>query len=566
MLRCSTWRAVNGKQGYALLSILLVIVALFSGWLGMVIYQQAKSFQQQDELMIETLHQARLSALNYYQQHQNWPLMVLPDAIYNYVSGFEIIVYPSPRIRVQLANNALLQRIQGRLAASTIVDDWLVLDLVTEPLGGAEQNIHPNQAWLVRTDSAFGMATDLNMGTYSLHDAAEIEAKIVDFGSADSEYGGFAELSTEIANVDTLYSTWTHAGMLQTGPLAATSAHFKSGLHQHVTVLDGAQFGSVNAGAFDTHNVNSGSIISAAVDSDGVQSTQLAGHSLGASSIFSQYLQAPELFSGSVNTNQVSSQQTSAVNVYAQQTHAQNANVAETVAGHVMVNQAVHLSAQDSAPIMQLQEQLQILFNNLQNCMYSSRWCEAINPTAFGLHSCSGCNQQQTQAQFSAHLDLRGEECVHGCDITMLFNNMANVSWMCSPSSIARVNPFATGCTISKTLAENETWQQAVSIRAHNKKSPNVYSESIVFINWQRQPAFCPEFTIAEWVVGAEPANQELLVFPQTPLQEQAQLSLQRPDCNQNYPSELVCNGSATCASNGEWQNVSTSCTCVRTF
>ncbi|MCH8492196.1 MAG: hypothetical protein LAT53_03010 [Idiomarina sp.] len=556
----------SSEIGYALLSLLLVIVAIFSAWLGMVLYQQARSFQHQDELMIETLHQARLSALNYYQRQQAWPLLVLPEVIHRYVYGFEIRLHPAPHIRVQLASNAMLQRIEGKLAGSSVENDWLLLALVTEPLGGWQKETDANPDYLTRVNSPLGMDTHLSMSGHSLYDAAELNAQNIAVAIANIEEASLHELFTETASINGVNSAVAQLNELQAERLEVTSAIIERSRLRQVAVLEHAQIGSMETDMFNPNVLTSELLASSVLQSRQLEAESLAAQALNANEIYSQDLQAQQLYSGLIQAGTVHSEQTYADRVHVQQIQLQDASVKETLADHLVVNQAIHLSAQSGAPIVQLQEELQLLFANLQHCMFSSRWCEAINATAFSLHSCIGCNQQQANAQFEAHLELRGGECVHGCDIDLILGNTATTVWACEPSAIDRLSALSTHCTISKTLAENESWQQAVRIRAHNKKASSVYSENTVFINWQRQPAYCPELTVSQFVTGAEPANEELLIFPSTQLQEKAHVFVQRPDCNQNYPSELVCNGSATCGSDGEWQDINTSCTCVRTF
>ena len=566
MQRCKHHSRFRSEGGYALLSLLLIIVAIFSAWLGMVLYQQAKSFQQQDELMIETLHQARLSALNYYQRQKTWPLLVLPDVIHRYVYGFEIRLHPTPHIRVKLASKAMLQRIEGKLAGSSVENDWLVLALVTEPLGGWKMETDANPDYLTRVNSPLGMNTHLSMSGHSLYNVEDLNAQNIVGGMANIAEGNFKELFTETASVAAVSSSAAELSEMQVKRLAVTSASIERSTNKQIAVLEYAQIGTMETETFSTDALTSELLASSVVQSKHLLVEILTAQALNVNEIYSQYLQAQQLHSGLIQAGTVHSDHTYADSAHVQQIQLQDASVKETLADHLVVNQAIHLSAQSGARIVQLQEELQLLYANLQHCMFSSRWCEAINPTAFSLHNCIGCHQQQANAQFRAYLELRGGECVHGCDLDMMLDNTELTVWTCEPNAIDRLSALSTRCTISKTLAENESWQQAVRIRAYNKKAPNVYSENTVFINWQRQPAYCPELTVSQYVTGAEPANEELLIFPPTPLQEKAHVFLQQPDCNQNYPSELVCNGSASCGSNGEWQDINTSCTCVRTF
>lgn len=566
MQRCNHHSKFSTEVGYALLSLLLVIVAIFSAWLGMVLYQQARSFQHQDELMIETLHQARLSALNYYQRQQTWPLLVLPEVIHRYVHGFEIRLHPAPHIRVQLASNAMLQRIEGKLAGSSVENNWLMLALVTEPLGGWQMETDANPDYLTRVNSPLGMNTHLSMSGHSLYDAAEFSAQNIAVAMTNIEEGSFHELFTEIASITEVSSAAAELNEMQAERLEITSAIIERSRLRQIAVLERAQIGSMETEIFKPNALTSELLASSVLQSRQMEMESLIAQTLHANETYSQDLQAQQLQSGLIQADTVYSEQTYADGVHVQQMQLQDASVKETLADHLVVNQAVHLSVQSGAPIIQLQEELQLLFANLQHCMFSSRWCEATHATAFSLHSCIGCNQQQADAQFNAHIELRGDECVHGCDINLKLDNTSPAVWTCEPSAINRLSALSTRCTISSILAENESWQQPVRIRAHNKKAPNVYSENTVFINWQRQPAYCPRFTVAEFVVGGHPANEEILVFPQTELHETAELLIQRPDCNQNYLSELVCTGSAACGSNGEWHNIETSCTCVRTF
>ena len=566
MQRCKPQSTCNAEVGYALLSLLFVIVAIFSAWLGMLFYQKAKSLQHQDELMIETLHQARLSALNYYQKQQTWPLLVLPEVIHRYVDDFAIRLYPTPHIRVQFTSTAMLQRIEGKLAGSNVENDWLVLLLVTEPLGGWKIETDANPDYLTRVNSPLGMNTDLSMSGHSLYDVAELNAQSIAVTMANMEEGDFSEMFTEAASIEGTSSSAVQVSEMQVERLAVTSANIEHSTLKQIAAVESAQIGTLKTEVLSTNALTSELLVSSMLQSKQMQVESLTAQMLHAKEIYSQDLQAQQLHSGLIQADTVYSEQIYADRGHVQQVQLQDASVKETLADHLVVNQAIHLSAQSGAPIVQLQEELQLLFANLQHCMYSSRWCEAIHATAFSLHSCTGCNQQQADAQFNAYIELRGDECVHGCDIQLMLDNASPILWTCEPSAINRLSVLSTSCTISKTLAENESWQQAVRLRAHNKKAPNVYSENTVFINWQRQPAYCPELTVSQFVTGAEPANEELLIFPATPLQEQAHVFVQRPDCNQNYPSELVCNGSATCGSEGEWQDINTSCTCVRTF
>ncbi|MFU8784718.1 hypothetical protein [Aliidiomarina sp.] len=566
MQHCNHHSKFSNEVGYALLSLLLVIVAIFSAWLGMVLYQQARSFQHQDELMIETLHQVRLSALNHYQKQQTWPLLVLPEVIHRYVHGFEIRLHPAPHIRVQLASNAMLQRIEGKLAGSSVESDWLLLTLVTEPLGGWQVETDVNPDYLTRVNSLLGMDTHLSMSGHSLYDAAEFSAQNIAAAMANIEEGNFHELFTETASITAVSSAAAELNEMQAEQLEITSAIIERSRVKHIAVLEHAQVGSIETEMLNPNALTSELLASSVLKTKQMGVASLTAQTLHANEIYSQNLQAQQLQSGLIQADTVYNEQTYVERMHVQQTHLQDASVKETLADHLVVNQAVHLSVQSGAPIIQLQEELQLLFANLQHCMFTSRWCEAIHATAFSLHSCIGCNQQQADALFNAHIELRGDECVHGCDINLNLDNTSSAVWTCEPKAIDRLSALSTRCTISSILAENESWQQPVRIRAHNKKAPNVYSENTVFINWQRQPAYCPELTVSQFITGAEPANEELLIFPSTPLQEKAHVFVQRPDCNQNYPSELVCNGSATCRSDGEWQDINTSCTCVRTF
>lgn len=566
MQRCKPQNKYNAEVGYGLLSLLFVIMAIFSAWLGMLLYQQAKSFQYQDELMIETLHQARLSALNYYQQQQTWPLLVLPEVIHRYVENFVIRLYPRPHIRVQFASIAMLQRIEGKLAGSDVENEWLVLALVAEPLGGWQMETDANPDYLTRVSSPLGMDTHMSMGGHSLYDVAELNAQNIAVSMANMKEGNFNELFTVIANIEGASSFVAQASEMRVEHLAIAAAIAERGTLKQVAAAESAQIGTLKTELLSTNTLISELLASTLLQSKQIEVENLSAQKLQVNEIYSQQLQTQQLQSGLIQSDVMYSEQTYGDSVHAQHVQLINANIQETLADHLVVNQAIHLSAQSSAPLVQLQEELQLLFASLQHCMFGSRWCEAIHATAFNLHSCTGCNQQQADARFNAYIELRGGECVHGCDIKLMLDNASPIVWTCEPSMIDRLSALSTRCTISKTLAQNESWQQPVRLRAHNKKAPNVYSENTVFINWQRQPAYCPELTVSQFVTGAEPANEELLILPATPLQEQAHVFVQRPDCNQNYPSELMCNGSATCGSEGEWQDINTSCKCVRTF
>lgn len=249
--------------------------------------------------------------------------------------------------------------------------------------------------------------------------------------------------------------------------------------------------------------------------------------------------------------------------VTAQTAVTENAQVGSVSVAELNVAAAVQLNAADSQQFRQLQLNLLQLRNDLEHCMFSSRWCEAIAATPFSLTQCSGCSHQQSTANFQANIQLSGTLCVHGCSIQLQPQaSLPSLSWQCSPALIAPLQVLQSSCTLNANLAENSSWQSTIAIRAHNRKQVSVFTERSAVINWQRQASFCPGFTQAVAVTGAWPPSQQLLQYSDTPLGDTATAFASGFDCWQGQNSTLQCTGSAVCSDSGEWQQVVGSCLC----
>lgn len=547
------------NSGYGLLALLIVLIGLVSSALGVQIYKESKRYLLQDELILETLHQTRVGVMQYYQDNRHWPAPPFIGFADEYVESIELIDGNEPALRVRLYGQERATRIQPHLAASWVQGDYLWLRLATESAANIRDRALADAKWLRREDNKPAvMNTHLGLANYALENTDSLFVQ-----DLDSESLTGVELITDQLNSSSFTITHLNSTELSSATLTSSQLQTDRASAQEIAVglariNDALEIGSWQQQQIQMQQTTAQEASFANVTVQNVATPYLRASSANIANLQADSIQAPLAQVGNVDANLLNYSQGSADLATFQTVATNNLNTSNATVGNISVTNPVELRGFHAENLDSMHASLDALYRNLYNCVYHNRWCEAPKATNLSLQSCQGCNQEQNNEQFLATINVSGNECVHGCEFEI---SATDASSSCSP---VRVNPLENGntqCTVSKSLAPGESWQQLVRVRARNRKNLNVWGDLLTMINWHRTVGSCESLYVNEPIQGTEPLTFATLVFAETAAGNTATASASGLGCATGG-SEWSCSGVAQCNSAGVWQNVQTYCSC----
>lgn len=561
-------RGEGYNRGYMLIAVLGLLLGLMGGALSLMAAQHQRLMAERFEILIETIHRARLWSFHFRTHYDEWPTsqdLMEGTEIAAYVRDVQVTTEPAPALKIRLSNDALQARVQPFILGSKLDGDFLHVAVPSPDDDSNPEILRFLERFQPQPEYSSSMLTDLSMQLHDLVSVGAVSANALAYigtlwaTQGDLASAHFVEMKAQSVFAGQSTAMAAHGNQFETtsviGQVSSISeltveqanirdAWYQAQVHAGEASFTTAQMIDANGRVISANRGNIGSIETHKAEISVLETMDLEGRVLMPSSMTTKEIGAPEGVFNQVQSAQFSGDRVVADSIEVKQNLLMQGGVASSIG-------FAHAGAGS-------------LFDALHACWFDNQWCRAPEAPTVETWNCVGCVQSKSAGQFQASIHVITDLCVHGCDASIsVFPGMTTD---CLDSAAPPHSGGQFECTIEAQVAAGELRQGELQVRLHSGKNTAVYTELPVAFSW-RAASTCAASMHAFPIAQSSPAMMGHVTFPQRTSGETVQVQEFGGSCNEAFRmSAWSCIASAACDGMGEWQNIQGSCWCDELF
>lgn len=551
-------------RGYGLISIILVVLGVFTVALGFISNAHVRINALQEEAIIETLHRTRVSAIGYFQEFGSWPNLELlreRTQLDTYVLDAQVNYSPAFHIRVRLSSSAKAQAIQKQLHGSTAQGAWLHILMPSEQELSELAGERLVWRWPHSKGEFPSMETDLSMQNYDLQNVAHLDSVDMSSGKVTTHTGYSGDTSvmegvSERLNIDSVSVEFLEGERASVGVLSSSM-----GVAQQTQVNKELRARVWQQKQVQTTRLQAAEGRGRETTSNTTQVSQLMGKSMSIQALLGDVAELETVSVTEGYFSNLSAEIWNAEHVQSMGGNTRWANTNDVSTQNLNVSQNLYVSHGIGDSINASLLSTSSLYQKLENCWYIDKWCRPPEVPNVSQVKCSGCEQTASEGLFQGTLDFQVGYCLHGCDIQIEAHWASRAR--CIPDNISIGMDGHARCSFERYLAAGDSLSDRALVRVASGKDALAHRTIEANIRWET-PIACPQTNYLFPIQGSNPPANGSIALPET----QAGMQASHADvggvgCNVGYKfSHWSCSITGFCSAQGTWQDVSGQCMC----